>query len=391
MSTAVCPSCGKPLPQGSLACTNPKCVAAGKGVVERALSPAVAPGRGHSGVRPSGSRPELLDRLPTNFFASPAMFAVGGAVAFLYGLVLFSVVSSAKARQEAMAAEEARQDTRLASAFPVAPPLPPEPPKQAGPSAPTGKPVEPPKAPADAPDAPPEPKTKRTQSRRGEAAKTPERPPSPTLPPPPEEPRVGSWGVLAGDPGDCQFRPEGANLNVLIPGTLHVLSTELKQTNSPRLLTPVQGDFVAEVSVLGRILPGTVPLPKFPFAFQGAGLLLWQDENNYLRLERSAMYTIDRTRLHQVLVEYCRDGKTSTPTVRDVREAALTLRFDRRGPEVRCQYSPDGGKTWLEVKRQTVALPASGVKVGVSASNASPKPFTASFAAFELTGGANAR
>ena len=75
--------------------------------------------------------------------------------------------------------------------------------------------------------------------------------------------------------------------------------------NAPQLLTEAGGNFTLFVKVVGRIQPGIVPLdlpipesekPKekeesgagFPITFQGAGLLVWQDPINYIRLERSA-------------------------------------------------------------------------------------------------------
>lgn len=176
-----------------------------------------------------------------------------------------------------------------------------------------------------------------------------------------------------------------------MPGSLHVLSPELRNFQAPRLLTSVKGDFTALVSVTGKIMPGTDPLPSpigpgtLPFTFQGAGLLVWIDEGNYLRLERTSIYdSIEGKQHNLVLVEHCRDGKT-TDSPREARNADLTLKFERRGSEIRCSYNPDG-RNWLEVKRQNVAFPAE-VKIGVSASNASPKPFSAHLEDFQIIGG----
>ena len=58
-------------------------------------------------------------------------------------------------------------------------------------------------------------------------------------------------------------------------------------------LTAVEGDFAAVVEVTGELSPGLV-LPKdrqgnhIPSTFQGAGLLLYQDQDNFVRLERTA-------------------------------------------------------------------------------------------------------
>jgi len=50
--------------------------------------------------------------------------------------------------------------------------------------------------------------------------------------------------------------------------------------DAPRLLQPIQGNFTVETQV---VLPGSPPA-----GFLAAGLLLWQDNNNFLRLERSS-------------------------------------------------------------------------------------------------------
>jgi regulation of enolase protein 1 (concanavalin A-like superfamily) len=190
--------------------------------------------------------------------------------------------------------------------------------------------------------------------------------------------------TVAGSFPDCRFQSDANWLVVQIPGSLHVLSPELGTLNAPRMLTPARGDFTAQVTVPGRILSGTEPLKGLPFTFQGAGLLVWQDQSNYLRLERTSFYDmIERKKIHRVLVESCREGKTGN-TFRDTREGDITLKVERKGSEVKCLYTPDG-RNWLEVKRQNVTFPAD-VQVGVSASNASPKPFKARFEDFALSG-----
>ncbi len=332
---------------------------------------AVAPtGRKPSAPRPKGSRPELLDRLPTSFFGSPAVYAIGLAVALLYGMVLFGVVSARRHRRET---EASVASVELPAA--VAP-VTPEPAAT--------------KAESESPKAEPPPSSKSNikpseeTSRKTEVAVKKVAPPVATPAPDPVEPQVDRWGELTGPPADTRFRTDGDGLTINIPNTLHILSPDLKTKNAPKLLTDVSGDFQAQVRVLGRILPGTDPLPTLPFTFQGAGLLIWENEDNYLRLERTASYSAEGKK-HQVFVEYCRDGRLAPLTVRDSREGETLLKFERKGSEVRCSYSPDNGKTWLEVKRQPVGFPAA-VQVGVSASNASRKPFAARLEGFQLSG-----
>src|SRR5262249_15078624 len=198
-------------------------------------------------------------------------------------------------------------------------------------------------------------------------------PPPPPEPPPP--PRLETWVGLIGAPWDCQFLADGTGMTMTIPPTLHVLSPDLNLKNAPRLMAEVSGDFVAMVRVPGRILPGTKSVAKLPYTYQAAGLLLWQDENNYLRLEKASSFSEGKLR-SLVFLELCRENKVTSIFPREVREGELTLKFERRGSEIRCAYSPDRGRTWLELKRQNAPFPNT-LAVGVSASNASPKPFSA--------------
>jgi regulation of enolase protein 1 (concanavalin A-like superfamily) len=214
-------------------------------------------------------------------------------------------------------------------------------------------------------------------------------------------PKPEHWGLLSGFPGDCKFTHDGAALLVGVPGTLHIFNTGVAK-NPPELVTDAGGDFTATVRVTGKMSPGNVPLdlpavgpkpkdkkkiPKFPITFHGAGLLVRQDEKNFIRLERTSQFVIESgKRAHIVLFEYYKNGALSSDESRPVRtqDADLTLKFERKGANIRCSYSPDDGKNWIDVKRlQNVSLPPT-VKVGVSASNVSAKPLNARFENFEL-------
>jgi regulation of enolase protein 1 (concanavalin A-like superfamily) len=471
-----CPACGKSFEvpatgtaarAATAVAPEPVAVAAGPAAVSRP-----AP-------RPRGARPELLDRLPKPFITSPPMIATGGALVFIYGVVMFGVVSAWKSRPQAEPEPVSHDTVVFAPLWTLqkkgidSPKITPDSAKKALDSAkkgsdsakksPTGKDDNKSKAKTS------KPKNKKSQTQKkkqelptkekekdgkpeptGETAvaktDTPSSPsatdkaaskaelalnttsPSTTLTPAPvvtpklvpqsTGPKPDSWGLLSGFPGDCQFLTDGSALTINVPGALHILSPDLKTRNSPRLLTEAGGDFTAQVHVVGRISPGNSPLDlpgakkqtsttqakkqqnkkqqqpakvdltnKFPITFQGSGLLVWQDEDNYLRLERTASFLmVDSKRSNMLLFELCRDGKVVSTDQRPIRETdAMTLRIERKGSEIRCSYSPDEGKTWIEVKRlQNLAFPPV-VQVGVSASNVSTKPYAARFENFDLT------
>lgn len=65
-------------------------------------------------------------------------------------------------------------------------------------------------------------------------------------------------------------------LTIQVAAGAHIFDATRDITDAPRALAEVDGDFTAEVKVLGDFQPGTVPLKGLFFTFQGAGLLLWQ-------------------------------------------------------------------------------------------------------------------
>lgn len=370
-----CPTCGKTFKLSKNPAPGPlKCPSCAQTFEPSPASPRPA----STDLQPhprNASTAEILDRLPTPIWLGPAAYAFGGVAVLLYAMVLFGVVSSWNNRPQP---ELFPQPT---IAFVPAQHQNPEP---ATPSLNKQPEIEtpkldllPPPTPEPAPLPKPNPTKPPSDPQKVEVARV-------APPPEPALPKDESWGLLSGAPGDSSFLIQGAKLTINIPGSLHILSPELNSYNAPRLLAEVNGDFTALVTVAGKVSPGTEPLPNFPLAFLGAGLLIMKDERNYLRLERTAAYTADRIRLHQVLFEYCHDGKTSPAVLRDARDSDLTLKCERRGSEFRCSYSPDNGHTWLEIKRQNLNFPAN-LKVGVSAANVSPKPFPARLENFDLS------
>jgi hypothetical protein len=111
--------------------------------------------------------------------------------------------------------------------------------------------------------------------------------------------------------GDCKIERGNEWIRITVPGSLHTLAPQIKVRvatpkdgeppkpegpgyliNSPRVLTDIDGDFLFRATVGGRLDAGLDPAMdprgrKLPFAIQGGGILVWQDEKNFFRLERS--------------------------------------------------------------------------------------------------------
>src|SRR5262249_17305731 len=135
---------------------------------------------------------------------------------------------------------------------------------------------------------------------------SPRRPASDT--PPPVKAKVvrslEGWGELTDPDGDCTIGADRGKLTITVPGTPHNLTGPAGNTSAPRILRPVTGDFPAQVKVTGDFQPG------HPKGFNGAGLLLWADNANYVRLERNVwLDDKGRSLCYPPLFEYWNAGR----------------------------------------------------------------------------------
>jgi beta-lactamase regulating signal transducer with metallopeptidase domain/regulation of enolase protein 1 (concanavalin A-like superfamily) len=192
-------------------------------------------------------------------------------------------------------------------------------------------------------------------------------------------PVAGSWTVIDPDK-DCEVRLVGENLSISVPPTSHDLNA-VRGMNAPRVLKKVSGDFVIQVKLVGEFKPGTISTGKGR-PFNGAGILLWQSEKNYLRVERNAFWSGETLYCYPPIMEYWHDGKYSGAN-EDLVEAGYFkgqttwLKVNRQGKNVTVSISHDG-KEWTDVKTFPVEL-GDELSVGVDALNTSDKTFTVDF------------
>jgi regulation of enolase protein 1 (concanavalin A-like superfamily) len=213
-------------------------------------------------------------------------------------------------------------------------------------------------------------------------------------------PSLKKLGPLIDPAKDCRMFKDDQNFKVTIdiPGKLHTLSPKLTDNsnrpihNAPMTLTEVEGDFVSIVQISGEINPGsTLPRERavrgLPFTFQSAGLIVYQDKNNFFRLERAgSIVTRSLTPLHRLVIEAVRDGKQAMePIYLNVRETELLLILQRRNNRIKCMFVPKESHQIFTFREFAFSLP-SKVKVGLSATNISAQPFTATFENFTLLG-----
>jgi len=198
---------------------------------------------------------------------------------------------------------------------------------------------------------------------------------------------LNGWGDVTDPDSDCEIQIKKSKLLITVPGTLHDLNPRNNKINAPFVLQEVEGDFSVQVKVSGDFQPGEKSTAPNSPPFNGAGLLLWQDDKNYLRLERNVWFASDgKYTCHPPLFEQCQNGEYTnhnpTTTTEPFFKNATYLRFERRGDKITSALSYDG-KTWSIVKEITAPY-SPKVKVGVDAINTSAKPFMVEFDEFKL-------
>ncbi len=207
-------------------------------------------------------------------------------------------------------------------------------------------------------------------------------------------------GKLNDPDKDCLLRKDERTFTIKIEvpcDTLHTLSPEMFRPdktgplhNAPTIMTDVEGDFAAIVEVTGEISATLTPPEdrmgnEISATFQGAGLLLYQDQNNFVRLERTARVAIGSIQpAHKILLEVVKDGKEVESRKFSVApDGPAYLVLLRRKGRVVCAAGRDLGAPIVPLAEIEINL-LPQVKVGLSASNISAAPLAATFQNFAL-------
>jgi regulation of enolase protein 1 (concanavalin A-like superfamily) len=193
------------------------------------------------------------------------------------------------------------------------------------------------------------------------------------------------WGRVLDPSGDCDVSlDDGRNrLRITVPGTPHVLSAEDPglPMNAPRVVRRVRGDFTADVRVLGRLEPGRSKTTHYD-PYQGAGLIVWRDPSNYLRLERAVGFIKGRPHPY-INYELREGGRLAVSHGITTEDRPLSLKLRRQGRVFSAWYSRDG-RRWVELARVDATL-SDRVEVGVVAVNASARTLSAELERFSVT------
>ena len=188
--------------------------------------------------------------------------------------------------------------------------------------------------------------------------------------------------------GDCKVELRGGRLTITVPGTYHDLWQDPQgKMNAPRVLTDAPGpDLTATVKVVGTVLaePGTEI--RRGSAYRAAALVVWQDDNNYVRLDRGCLFRQGNTR-HFCYLHVYQNGKRTVDVTETLADATkpVDLKIEAKGGNVTASFSQDGGTTWKSFPRRPARL-GEKRKAGVAAINSSNKPFVAEFESLRVKG-----
>ena len=203
-----------------------------------------------------------------------------------------------------------------------------------------------------------------------------------------------AWGTFSNPEGDSDVQVAGERIVIRVPPGHRDLAVETTPMLAPRLLRPVTGDFDADVGVDALPEPGP---PLGQRSFRGAGILLWQDERTYVRLE-SATYRvrpsvspwpIARVQLgdevRYALFEVRKDGKVAgrySPADVRLGEGPVELRLQRRGRTLLGLVRQGEGE-WRRVGKLDVDL-AHALEIGLASANIAQSELRIGFGGFRV-------
>jgi regulation of enolase protein 1 (concanavalin A-like superfamily) len=193
---------------------------------------------------------------------------------------------------------------------------------------------------------------------------------------------IPGWGELTNPDADCKVKLEKERLTVKVPGAAHDFAGELMRWNAPRVMSRVEGDFIVEVQVSGKFTPAAESTIKNRLSYNGGGILLVQDKDNHLSLQRGAVNLGDRVR-HYANFELRRGAElVISLSENELEDKPVFLRVERRGNKVYGLSSHDG-VNWKAYDPIEVGFPKA-IDVGVVGINSSADPFECEFEGLSL-------
>jgi len=188
-------------------------------------------------------------------------------------------------------------------------------------------------------------------------------------------PLVG-WDIILDPDDDCEIK---STITITVPKSTHDLNP-LRKLNAPRLLKEVTGDFTASVKVTGDFVPDAGD-------FRAAGMVIWEDEHHFLRLERGAFVKRGELYCATPPFEHWRNEKPFGfipfyKPVADLFQGSSTWFKIQRKDDRLIAWTSNDGNEWKQVMDKEDSFPEQ-VSVGLMAMSRS-SAFTVDFDSFDI-------
>jgi len=196
---------------------------------------------------------------------------------------------------------------------------------------------------------------------------------------------VEGWGTVVDPSSDCKVQVGDGAITITVPDTKHDLYYGGKNVatrfNAPRVVQWVEGNFTATVRVTADWDTGVAEL-----GYNGAGLVVWDSELQYLRHERNRFTNRSNRTLSYTTPQYDQNNRRvffNSTTEPFFQGESTWMRVIRFGPNFTTQISHDG-ENWITTGIVSGEFPAE-VRVGILAINSASHPFEVRFDQFSVT------
>ncbi len=194
---------------------------------------------------------------------------------------------------------------------------------------------------------------------------------------------ITGWGTVIDPDGDCDVKESDGSVIVKLPAGKHDLWYGSKETinfNSPRVLQQIDGNFVATVRVTAYWDRGIAD----GGGYNGAGLVVWESEEQYLRLERNRFDFGRGTYTYTSPLYDQNSRRVFYSSTRDefFKGNTTWLRIIRNGSNFATNISHDG-KKWITTGVVNTEFP-NAVRVGIHAINLTESSFAVRFDKFSI-------
>jgi regulation of enolase protein 1 (concanavalin A-like superfamily) len=202
--------------------------------------------------------------------------------------------------------------------------------------------------------------------------------------PEPDGKPLGAWGLAIDPDHDCQIVDQGSVLEISVPNTHHDLNADNDKLNAPRVMREVTGDFTMTVKVTGAFKPSDKSTNPKAVPYIGAGIVVWQDSNNYVFLGRAAINR--RSKISEFAAFEEREwGSRGALNNRGIDPGGVYLRLERRNNRL-LGYTSKDGRSWSRLDPMEPSYPST-LKVGLYAINGCTEPINVRFEDFQFTEG----